>query len=320
MSQALTVLNNQTDLAMGGIGLDSELFKLRPSTFELVQNTSQQKEAVPGKFRNTSTNEHFDEIRAVILINPQRQRAFYEGEKMSRDNKKCFSLDNVKPHPKAKEPQAMTCAVCPKGDKNWDTWRKTKSAKDLPPCKMYWHVVFAERNTQMIHYINAKGKSVTPFEQAMQNLARTLAGMTANTRAKNKQIEAANAARLAEMESKLTPAAQKEELEKNPLISLEPMPNVFDVSFTLYPIKDGTSWVIGFKDFKALTPDSRKEFGNVYVEYFNSRQSGNVAEQIDTEEREAEAAVSEAPAVQEVASVINQAQGVIVGKDEPITI
>lgn len=305
MSQALTVLNNQTDLALGGIGLDSELFKLRPSTFELVQNTTQQKEAVPGKFRNTTTNEHFDEIRAVILINPQKQRAFYEGDKMSRDNKKCFSLDNVKPHAKAKEPQAINCAVCPKGDKNWERWRQTKSSKDLPPCKMYYHVVFAERSTQMLHYINAKGKSVTPFEQAMQNLARTLAGMNANTRARNKQIEALNAG-LTDPNAERTP--------------LEPLPNLFDVSFTMYPIKDGTSWVIGFKDFKALGPDSRKEFGNIYLEYFQSRQAGNVVEQVDTEENEAEAAVSEAPAAQEVASVINQVQGVIVGKEEPITI
>lgn len=304
MSQALTVLNNQTDLTLGGIGLDSELFKLRPSTFELVQNTTQQTDAIPGKFRNTATNEHFDEIRAVILVNPQKQRSLYEGEKFTRDNKKCFSLDNIKPHPKAKEPRALNCAVCEFGDKNWVQWRKTKSVKDLPPCKMYYHVVFAERNTQMIHYINAKGKSVTPFEQAMQNLARTLAGMAANARAKNKQIRDANAL--------LTDASQR--------TPDEPMPNLFDVSFTMYPIKDGTSWVIGFKDVKSMNAESRKEFGNVYLEYFNSRQQGNVVEQIDSEEQEAESVVSEAPAAQEVASVVGPVVGEIVGKDEPITI
>lgn len=307
MSQALTILNNQTDLTLGGIGLDSELFKIKPSTFELVQNTTQQKDAVPGKFRDTSTNEHFDEIRGVILANPQRQRSLFEGEKFSRDNKKCFSLDNIKPHKKAKDPRAENCASCDFGDKNWVKWRVTKSAKDLPPCKMYWHVVFAERTTQMIHYINAKGKSVTPFELAMQNLSRTLVSMTANVKAKNRQIVAANAA-LTDPSAVPTP--------------LEPLPNVWDVSFTMYPIKDGTSWVIGFKDLKALNPESRKEFGNVYLDYFNSRNMGNIVEATGDED-EANTLVTEAPAgidAQEVASVIQQVQGEIVGKDEPITI
>lgn len=307
MSQALTVLNNSTDLAVGGIGLDSELFRLRPSTFELVQNTTQQKDAEPGRFRNTATNEHFDEIRAVILVNPQRQRSLYKKGVFSRENKLCFSLDNIKPHPKAKEPQAINCAVCTKGDVNWVTWRKTKLADDLPPCKMYWHVVFAERSTQMIHYINAKGKSVMPFEQAMQNMARTLAGMTANAKAKNKQIRDANAL-LTE------PNAER--------IPDEPMPNIFDVSFTMYPIKDGTSWVIGFKDLKALNPESRKEFGNIYLEYFNSRNQGLVEEPIETEEQVAAASVTEAPAAQEVASVIGvqPVTGEYVNNDGKITI
>lgn len=291
MSQALTVLNNSTDLSIGGIGLDSELFKLRPSTFELVQNTTQQTDAVPGKFRNTATNEHFDEIRAVILINPQRQRTLYKKGAFSRENKLCFSTDNIVPHPKAKEPQAINCAVCVHGDKNWEKWRKTKSADDLPPCKMYWHVVFAERSTQMIHYINAKGKNVMPFEQAMQNMARTLAGMTANVKAQNKKIRAAN--ELLTDVSLRTPD--------------EPMPNIFDVSFTMYPIKDGTSWVIGFKDLKALNPESRKEFGNIYLEYFNSRNQGNVVDAVESEDMEAAAAVTETPVTaQEVASVISQ--------------
>lgn len=308
MSQALTVINNsQTDLALGGIGLDSDLFKLRPSYFELVQPTTQQKDATPGRFRNTATNEHFDEIRVVMLVKPIPQRQLYKKGAFSKDNKLCFSVDNVMPHAKAKEPKAINCSVCEFGDKNWIKYRQTNNPDDMPPCKLFYHVVFAERGTQMIHYIDVKGKSVTPFKQSMQNLARTLAGMEANVRAKNKQIAAANAA--------LTdPNAER--------AAFEPLPNLFDVSFTMYAIKEGTAYIIGIKEIKALNPDSRKEFGNIFLEYFNSRQQGNVIEpEVETEEQEVSAAVTEAPAAQEVVSVIGQpVTGEYVDNDGKITI
>ena len=65
------------------------------------------------------------------------------------------------------------------GDINWEKWRAAKAKgitgvelqSYMPPCKKYWHLFIAARDTQRLYYFNVKGLGVGPFEQAMSNMA-----------------------------------------------------------------------------------------------------------------------------------------------------
>lgn len=305
----LIVLNNREQaLAKGGLGFgDSRLFQLKPATIELVQKTTRQEGAQPGRFRITSTNEHFDSMRIVLLGQPQEQREYYEkGKDFSRDARLCFSLDALQPHPRAKEPGAINCAVCPFGDINWKKWYQTKDPKDLPPCRKYWHCILADRATQMLYYLNVKGTSVSPFEQSMQNLARLYAAMVSNVNAANKKLKA-------EYDAKVAAATTGKTVE-DPIY--QSMPNIFDITFTLYPYQKekGGPWIIGCKDFAAMKPEDRASFGNLFLEFHERRQQGQVQDQLVSEAQEAAAAVTTtvaAPATsaQEVAAIAQDVEG-----------
>lgn len=309
MSEALTVLNNQS-LAQGGIGLDSNLFKLKPATLEIVQRTSRQEGAEPGRFRITATNEHFDKMQLVLLMNPILQREYYpKGAEFGRDSKACFSLDNITPHPKAKDPVAPYCATCPMGDVNWEKWRVSHNANDLPPCKAYYHLVVADRATQMPYYFNVKGRSVEPFKAGMQNVARLIAALQANAKAENKKIAGENS---------VEGAIQK------PFV---PMPNIFDITFPVtiasQSSASGISYVLVVGKPVQMNAEGKAEFGALYLDFAKRKASGNVQ---TAEESEAAAQakeydevsniVSEAPARSEVAAVVGTVTGVVVPKSD----
>ena len=186
MSESLVTQNNA--LSLGGIGMGASLFKAKPSMLELVHTTTRQEGAKPGQFRVISTNEHLGtSIRAVLLAVPQPQREWFDGAEFKKENKQCFSLDGVRPHPRAANPPAMFCRTCPKGDLNWEKWRKTHDPKDLPPCGAYYHLLIADRSSQTPYYLNVKGKSFLPFRQAMeQQMSGMLAKIFANVKVQNK--------------------------------------------------------------------------------------------------------------------------------------
>ena len=174
MSEALTTTGNNA-LVVGGVGMGAGIFKARPMMIELVHKSSHAENVKYGEFRIISTNEHLGtSIRVVLLAVPQEQREWFEGAEFKKENKQCFSLDGIQPHPRAANPPAMFCRTCPKGDKNWEVWRKTKLAKDLPPCGAYWHLLIADRATQAPYFLNVKGKSYLPFKQAMEQHDRNL--------------------------------------------------------------------------------------------------------------------------------------------------
>ena len=178
-SNALVVLNS-TNLALGGIGTDSKLFRVKPSTLELVQKMTRQENAEPGRIRDTGLNVHYDEMRLVLLFVPAEQQQLFTKGQFNKESKVCFSLDGITPHEYAKEPKALSCAACKLNAKvgnNWEKWRTTKSPDDVPPCKNYYHLVVADRETQMPYYLNVKGKSVAEFEAAR---AKTVAEAEAN--------------------------------------------------------------------------------------------------------------------------------------------
>lgn len=294
MSTSLTVLNNEA-LAAGGIGIGaagSRLFEIKPATLEVVAKTTQQEGATPGKLRIRETGEQFDKMNLVLLVPPQEQREYYDSKtEFGSEHKVCFSLDNVEPHARAKEPQAMRCNTCSKGDINWEKWRKDKRPENLPQCRKYWHLVVADRATQMIYYFNVKGTAVRSFEQAMQNLARIIYSMEVNVKAENKA------------------GASK------------PMPNIFDISFTVVPsqLEKGGPWVPQFKSFGAIPEDAKADFGNIYLDFVN-RNAQDSASPEEVEASVVEAEVTEAPARTEVAAVVGAVSGTVVSKNEPIEI
>lgn len=257
----------------------SRLFVLKPSNLELVSKATRQEGATPGTFRDTSTNESFKEIRAVILFEPLEQRELYRKGEYTKDSKLCFSLDNVQPHPRAKQPPALYCATCPLGDVNWDKWRDAKAkgisgdqlSALLPACRKYWHLFIANRATQMPHYLNIKGTSVKPFETAMQNVARIFQMIIANIKA---EIRAGKDVKMPESISDI----------------------IWKISFTMVPeLKNGT-WQMGFKDFKVMSPEDAEAFGKIIADINARRAAGQVRSQEATDAEEAAAVVAEAPA------------------------
>lgn len=321
-SNSLVVLNTNAAMQLGGVGMGAAIFKTRPATIELVPRSTRQENAVPGTFRNMMTNEIMgvtddtgkvvkNEFKAVLLAVPQPQREYYEndGKTFSKDMKQCFSTDNVQPHPKAKNPPAMFCATCPKGDINWAKWRDGGRTPDLlPQCQMYYHLVFAERVTQQRYYMNIKGKSVKAFKDAMEmQMGPLLEKIAANVVMINRSRGYRLNKNTGQFDFVGLPEGVTEQLPP------EKMPNIFDISFTVYANKDKDGNIImGFKDFARMKPDDQKEFGALYQEYMEQRQAYQQAATQAAEVAEGDAAVSEVVEGEYVASED--------GKDEPITL
>jgi hypothetical protein len=293
MSEALTISNNDA-LQLGGIGMGAGLFRARPSMLEMVHTSTRQEGAIPGQFRVISSNEHLGaSIRVVLLAVPQQQREYFRDPAVfSKENKACFSLDNVRPHTRAVDPPAMYCATCPMGDIRWNNWRKTKDPADLPKCQMYYHLLVADRATQTPYYLNIKGKSVLPFKTAMeQQMSGLLAKLLANVKSENKKLGYT----FVTTEGKFVPVPgfvlPEGQAQKPPI----PLPNIFNISFNITAErKAGSPYVMRFHDFKLMSPEDIAEFGNLYMELSQQR---NEAQAANTEEAEAaKAAVTEEPA------------------------
>lgn len=305
-TSVLPVINNQTAVEKVEAQKKSlsRLFQLKPATLELVSKSTQQDGAKPGMFRVTSTNEHFEEVRAVILFEPVEQRELYRKGEFSKDAKLCFSLDNVTPHIMARDKKAMFCEHCDFGDKNWVKYREAqqKGVKGLelsnltPPCRKYWHIFLADRNTKMPYYFNVKGLSVKPFEQAMQNVARLFQMIINNIKLEQKQVAAYNAS-------------------TNPETPNKPMPQlpesisdiIWQISFTMYvtqPEKGG-QFVLGLKDFAVMKPEDYADFGTIIQDIAARRAAGRVQSQVESEAEAAaaEASVAETPASTAAAEV-----------------
>jgi hypothetical protein len=209
-----------------------------------------------------------------MIFEPVEQREMYRKGEYTKDAKECFSLTNVQPHPKAKNPPALYCASCPMGEVMWEGWRRAKDkgitgdqlTALLPKCRKYWHLFIADRTTRMPYYLNVKGTSVKPFELAMQNVARLFQMMISNLRTEKKP-------------------------EPETIGGL-----IWKISFTMYSeLKNGT-WQMGFKDFKVMTPEDAAEFGQIFADITARRQAGQLQSQEASEQEEEAAAVSESKA------------------------
>ena len=257
MAGELTVLNNQTELQVGGQGVDfnNPLFNLKPATLSIVQPSSTTEGATKGNLRIYDTGDEFKEMFCSLLIMPQERRAWYVGEpgelNRSSDNLMCFSNDMIAPHSKAKMPQALACAKCSKAD--WEPYRqyKDKNGKGnkslIPPCDAFYlvHLIDTVYQLPLRMYIRAKAKQ--PFEQGMQNVARTIA----------------------------MAKAQK----KNP--------NIYDVKFKLSTklVQDGNYkyYVPVISEPKFISEEEREAFGAIYQTFT----AGNTQKALEETENEA---------------------------------
>jgi hypothetical protein len=265
----------------------SRLFQLKPSILELVSKATRQEGATPGTFRVTSTNEAFKEMRVVMVMEPQEQREMYRKGEYTKDAKECFSLDNVSPHPRAKQPPALYCSTCPMGDVMWDGWRKAKDrgisgdqlTALLPRCKKFWHLFIVDRNTKVPYWMNIKGMSVKPFEAAMQNVARLFQMIIANIKAEIK--------------------AGKDVTMPNSIGEV-----IWKISFTMVPKLEAGTWQANFKDFKVMSPEDAAEFGQIYADIVSRKQEVQSQESAE-QEAEATASVVEQPSASATAGPVS---------------
>jgi hypothetical protein len=316
MSEAIVVRGSNQAMQLGGVGMGSKMFRPRASMLELVHKSSRAENVKYGEFRSVASNEHFGNvIRVVLLKDPQVQREwFIDPAKFSKDNKGCFSLDGIQPHPRAQQPPAMFCKTCPKGDINWVKWRVNKIPSNLPPCGAYWHLLLADRATQTPYFLNIKGKSFLPFKQAMeQQMWSLLAKLIANVRAENKKRgytyvtlqdpdTGAQWQDFRPTEGFVVPEGQTQQ-------PIEPMPNIFDISFDITSSsRDGGPFVMSFSKFALMKPEDKAEFGQLYLELLESREETQAN---FNEEAEAAAMVTE---------IQPAPKGEVLPAQEPITI
>lgn len=286
MGTELTVLNNNTAIQQGGLGVDfnSRLFNLKPATLSIVQPNSQVENAVKGNLRISETGDQFSELWATLLVMPTEQRQYYIGQpgELNRtpENLMCFSTDMVKPHDKARIPQAPFCANCPKAD--WEPWREWKEKNGvanknlIPPCDASYLALLIDTNYKLPLKMYIRSKAKETFEFGMNNVARVIAMMKAEG--------------------------------KNP--------NIFDVKFRISTKQITTgkfvSYVPVFDKPTPITEAEREQFGAVYLQFINQRVQREQAEA----QAEAEAEVSESQA--KVESSVTE--GEYVGSDTEIPI
>lgn len=275
-STALSTVG-QEQLAHGGVGLDfgSRLFQLKPATIVINQPNTQQPGAIPGRLRITETGDQYEEMLVALLKMPEERRDWYVGESgqlnRSPENLMCFSRDMVRPHINAKAPQAVTCDTCPKA--SWEKWRQDKRKENIPPCDAHYLALFIDTVYQLPlrMFIRSKGKD--PFERGMQELARKFKLM---------QSQGLN-------------------------------PNIFDIRFKLSTEKITTGKLVSFvpklSDFKALTPEERDKFGEIYLE-FTSRGKKQADK---ATEAEASAAIDHAIEA-EIVAAGSEGSGVVEGE------
>jgi hypothetical protein len=287
MGTELTVLNNQTAIQEGGLGVDfsNRLFSLKPANLFIVQNNSTIEGAIKGNLRIAETGDQFDHIYCTLLVMPTEQRQYHIGEpgELNRtpENLMCFSTDMTVPHPKARIPQAMNCASCPRAD--WGPWREYKEKNDgktnknlIPPCDAHYRALLIDDQYKLPLQYFIRSKAKEPFESGMQNLARVFAMM----RAEGKQ------------------------------------PNIFDVRFKLSTklVTTGKfqSYVPVFSEFTPLTTEQREKFGAVYLQY--------IAQKSRKEEANAQAeAEAEVSAANESVNA-SVTEGEYIGEDKEIII
>jgi hypothetical protein len=259
MENSLTVVNPNVAIQEGGLGVNFEnkLFKLKPANLTIVQNNSNIEGAIKGNLRIAETGDQYSELYCTLLVMPTEQRQYHIGnrEDLNRtpENLMCFSTNMVTPHDRARIPQAMNCASCPRQD--WGPWREYKEKNNgqankslIPACDSHYRMLVIDDKYKLPLQMFIRSKAKPPFEQGMQNLARVIAMLKAQGR----------------------------------------NPNIFDVRFkiTTKVITTGkfSSYVPFFSNFEPIADSERAAFGAVYTQYISQRSDNQVQNTVDAED------------------------------------
>jgi hypothetical protein len=251
MSTELVQLKPEQQIVEGGAAIDftSKLFRLKPATLSVNQNSTQADGALPGKFRINETGEQFDRMTVVMLVTPKESRKWYMGEKGTLyrvpENLMCFAKEPEhgqpwQPDSRSKMPQAVYCHSCPKANDvqaNWAKYKETGDRKDIPDCDREYFAVFVDTVTQMPlkMYVNSTHRNA--FEEGTQVIARKIRHL------------------------------QSQGLK----------PNLFDIQFDIYVEKKQNkngkpaSYVLKIdgKSVKLVSEKEKEAFGGMYVDYVN---------------------------------------------------
>lgn len=168
-STALVPSGNNTALAVAATaGLGG--FSISPSGIAMVQKTSQVEGAIPGKFRDRDSGNHFDELTVIPLqfritrvLFPPLTEGGFGSEPI------CRSDDGQYPANNAAVPQCTSCANCDNGPKAWNTYKQTKQK---PSCQEKLQLMFIDRDTSLPYYITFGGMSVGTMKRIAKSILK----------------------------------------------------------------------------------------------------------------------------------------------------
>lgn len=158
--------NTQTALSAGGLGFDDG--ETLPSYIELVQRTSQVDGAIPGKFRDKESNQHFDSLELIPLQFSTSRVLFPPGGDLNQEPL-CRSNDGIVPALKVLQPQASSCSNC--SQSSWDGYVKG-SGVGIPQCKEKMRLLFIDRETNLPYYLTVGGRSIQPMKSFYRTLKK----------------------------------------------------------------------------------------------------------------------------------------------------
>lgn len=261
MSTGLVTIQENTSIAQnptGGFsfGGNSSMFRVKPANVELQQKTSRAEGSIEGKFRNSLTGEHYNEIHGVMIFEPTEPRSMYEDQNEFGKPPLCFSIDGEAPHPNAAEPQALSCARCRHSD--WSRWKKSKKSEDLPKCKQHIRAFIVDRHSKIPYRLGIRGKSVSVARQAMGQIA-SLAELYLSQHGKYPELYDFS----------------------------------FTIKSIRKVDNKGVYYVMEFTDIKLIKEEDRAQFGELFQRFVAQRQSGELREDVEGAEDELESALTE---------------------------
>ncbi len=263
MTTELVTINDNTQLAQpsvggGSFGGNSKFFRLKPANIELQQKTSRAEGSEEGKFRNTQTGEHFDELHLVMIFDPTEPRSYYEDKNSFGQPPLCYSNDSITPSERAQVPQSLTCKNCKRGDINWLKWKKTRKTEDLPPCQAHVRIFAVDRTAKVPYRLAIRGKSISNFRQAMEKIA----GMAELYNAQHGQY-----------------------------------PHLHDFSFKVKSVRKvdnkGVYYVMMFSEVLLINDEDRPKFGELYTRFASQRNEEDSKEEVNEQEEELSTEMSE---------------------------
>lgn len=269
MSTDLTVVNPSGNAALTTqaftgslIDFSNPLLRLRPATITLVQKGTEIEGAVPGNLRLDS-GDQYKEMTVALLAMPQTLRQWHgtpiPGTLYRKpENLQCYSLDNIAPHAKSKNPQALTCANCEKG--SWARYQQTGLKTDIPECDQFYKAILLDTVFQMPLQLYARSKVKQAFEKDIKLLARELYKLHISLKGQRDV-------------------------------------NFYEVKFKLssrqITTKGLKSYVYNMSDFSPVTVEDREAFGDVYKMFIEFAHAQPAEAQLPTfDEDQAEKAIN----------------------------